>query len=91
MKKSNTLNDDNTMSGEEHIMEDTSASRLLSETDKKDINGTQIGVGDQKLSPGHKTLSGSMLDREFPLRKNPIAEIKGELTSGWFDTNEEFE
>ena len=24
-------------------------------------------------------------------KKNPIAEIKQELTSGWFDTNEEFE
>lgn len=61
--------------------------QLLAPNEEKkiDINGTQIG-GTQ---PGSRTLSG-----EFGLhakRKNPYAEIKQELTSGWFDTNEEFE
>ena len=54
---------------------------------KEDINGTQISGGN---NPQQRSLSG-----EFGFsggkKRNPIAEIKQELASGWFDTNEEFE
>ena len=84
--KSNSINVDK-MSHPEDFDQHLLAPSAGDTSRKEDINGTQIsgGGGNQQRS-----LSGEF-GFQGGKKKNAIAEIKQELTSGWFDTNEEFE
>ena len=73
----------------------------LSEGDKNEINGSKnqsrgggssdnVHLEKDKSPKGGRTLSGEFgAFKEAKL--NPLVAVKEELTSGWFDTNEEFE